>query len=90
RLSRCAPGARPHDEGVPASHERATVVEPLNPREAEIVRLVASGLSNRDIAGRLGMTEGTVKWHMHRIFDKVGARRRTQVVDLARRTGLIG
>jgi LuxR family maltose regulon positive regulatory protein len=54
------------------------------------VRLVASGFSNRDIADRLGMTEGTVKWHLHRIFDKVGARRRTQVVHHARSIGLLG
>lgn len=69
------------DAGIPS--------EPLNPREIEIVELVASGMSNRDIAGRLGMTEGTVKWHLHRIFDKVGARRRTQAVHCARRIGLI-
>jgi LuxR family maltose regulon positive regulatory protein len=53
------------------------------------VELVASGMSNRDIALRLGTTEGTVKWHLHRIFDKIGARRRTQVVHRARRFGLI-
>ncbi len=75
--------ARPLSEPVPVS-------EALNVREVEIVRLVASGFSNRDIADRLGMTEGTVKWHMHRIFDKVGARRRTQVVNHARSIGLLG
>jgi LuxR family maltose regulon positive regulatory protein len=74
---------RPLPDPVPLS-------EPLNAREVEIVRLVASGFSNRDIAGRLGMTEGTVKWHLHRIFDKVGARRRTQVVNHARSIGLLG
>jgi LuxR family maltose regulon positive regulatory protein len=63
--------------------------EPLSTREIEIVELVASGMSNRDIALRLGTTEGTVKWHLHRIFDKIGARRRTQVVHRARRFGLI-
>jgi LuxR family maltose regulon positive regulatory protein len=75
--------ARPLPEPAPLS-------EPLNAREVEIVRLVASGFSNRDIADRLGMTEGTVKWHLHRIFDKVGARRRTQVVHHARSIGLLG
>jgi LuxR family maltose regulon positive regulatory protein len=70
--------------------DQAPPSEPLNVREVEIVRLVASGFSNRDIAERLGMTEGTVKWHMHRIFDKVGARRRTQVVNHARSIGLLG
>ncbi len=80
-----SPGLRERD--LP---ERGAPNEPLNAREVEIVRLVASGLSNRGIADRLGMTEGTVKWHMQRIFDKVGARRRTQVVNNARHIGIIG
>jgi LuxR family maltose regulon positive regulatory protein len=72
-----------------AENRSVALSEPLNPRELEIVELVASGMSNRGIAERLGLTEGTVKWHLHRIFDKVGARRRTQVVYCARRFGLI-
>lgn len=73
----------------PAEPGALVFSEPLSGRELEIVKLVATGMSNRDIAERLGMTEGTVKWHLHRIFDKVGARRRTQVVHCARRSGLI-
>jgi LuxR family maltose regulon positive regulatory protein len=75
--------------GPSGGADAAIPSEPLSAREIEIVELVASGMSNRDIAGRLGMTEGTVKWHLHRIFDKVGARRRTQAVHCARRIGLI-
>jgi LuxR family maltose regulon positive regulatory protein len=87
-LAQPANGSSPH---LATGAENRTVVpsEPLNPRELEIVELVASGMSNRGIAERLGLTEGTVKWHLHRIFDKVGARRRTQVVYCARRFGLI-
>jgi LuxR family maltose regulon positive regulatory protein len=82
-----AGGASRHAE--PVAENTLAPSEPLSPREIEIVELVASGMSNRDIALRLGTTEGTVKWHLHRIFDKIGARRRTQVVHRARRFGLI-
>lgn len=61
----------------------------LTAREAEVVRLVAAGLSNREIAGRLSISERTVKFHVSAILSKLGAGNRTQAVRLARERGLI-
>ena len=49
----------------------------ITPRELEILELIAAGLSNREIAERVFVSENTVKTHSSRIFDKLGARRRT-------------
>jgi ATP/maltotriose-dependent transcriptional regulator MalT len=61
----------------------------LTPREIEILGLIAAGLSNREIADRLFVSENTVKTHSSRLFDKLGARRRTQAVQLGKNAGLI-
>jgi two-component system, NarL family, response regulator LiaR len=58
-------------------------------RELEILELVAQGLSNREIAGKLFVSENTVKTHCSRAFDKLGARRRTQAVQLGKQLGLL-
>lgn len=58
-------------------------------RELEILELVAEGLSNREIAARLFVSENTVKTHCSRAFDKLGARRRTQAVQLGKESGLL-
>ena len=58
-------------------------------RELEILGLVAQGMSNREIAGKLYVSENTVKTHCSRAFDKLGARRRTQAVQLGKELGLI-
>lgn len=58
-------------------------------RELEILGLIAAGLSNREIALRLFVSENTVKTHSSRLFDKLGARRRTQAVQLGQAEGLI-
>ena len=58
-------------------------------RELEILGLIAAGLSNREIAERLFVSENTVKTHSSRLFDKLGARRRTQAVHLGRAAGLL-
>ncbi len=52
----------------------------LSRREIEVVRCVAEGLSNREIAQRLGLTEHTVKSYLFRIFDKLGVSKRVEVV----------
>jgi len=58
-------------------------------RELEILGLVAQGMSNREIAGRLFVSENTVKTHCSRAFDKLGAKRRTQAVQLGKELGLL-
>jgi DNA-binding NarL/FixJ family response regulator len=61
----------------------------LTPRELMVLRLMASGLSNRDIAGALAITERTVKFHVTAILNRLGADNRTQAVALAARRGLL-
>lgn len=58
-------------------------------RELEILELIAAGLSNREIAQRVNVSENTVKTHSSRVFEKLGARRRTQAVQLGKELGLI-
>jgi DNA-binding NarL/FixJ family response regulator len=61
----------------------------ITPRELEILELIAGGLSNREIAERVFVSENTVKTHSSRVFEKLGARRRTQAVQLGKDFGLI-
>ena len=58
-------------------------------RELEILELIAQGLSNREIADKLFVSENTVKTHSSRLFDKLSARRRTQAVQIGKEMGLI-
>ena len=55
---------------------------PLSPRECEVALMVARGLANKDIALELGLSEGTVKQHVHHIFLKLGMRRRNLLTCL--------
>ena len=61
----------------------------ITPRELEILEAIAAGLSTREIAERLFVSENTVKTHAARLFDKLSARRRTQAVQHAKQAGLI-
>jgi DNA-binding CsgD family transcriptional regulator len=61
----------------------------ITPRELEILELIASGLSNKEIAGRVFVSENTVKTHSSRVFGKLGARRRTQAVQRGKELRLI-
>lgn len=58
-------------------------------RELEILELIATGMSNREIAEKLFVSENTVKTHSSRLFDKLGAKRRTQAVQMGKELGLI-
>lgn len=61
----------------------------ITPRELQILELIAAGLSTREIAEKLFVSENTVKTHSSRLFDKLDARRRTQAVQRAKEAGLI-
>lgn len=61
----------------------------ITPRELEILQAIAAGLSNREIAEKLFVSENTVKTHSSRLFDKLDAKRRTQAVQRAKEAGLI-
>ena len=79
---------------VPASTEfvvNAASVQRLGltPRELEILALIAEGLSTREIAERIYVSENTVKTHSANLFTKLNARRRTQAVQIAKEAGVI-
>ena len=61
----------------------------ITPRELDILEALAAGLSNKEIAERLFVSENTVKTHAARLFGKLSAKRRTQAVQLAKEAGLI-
>ena len=71
------------------SQEPDSLVEPLSSRELEVLKLVATGASNKEIALALVIAEGTVKNHLTNIFSKMGVRERMQAVLKARELGLI-
>jgi DNA-binding NarL/FixJ family response regulator len=70
-------------------HPAAQVPEPLSDREREVLVLLAQGLSNREIAEKLVITEGTVKNHVSNVLAKLQADNRTHAADIARRRGLL-
>jgi DNA-binding CsgD family transcriptional regulator len=81
---------------VPAPRSAPFTLDParlealgITKREHEILELIATGLSNREIAERLFVSENTVKTHSRRLFDKLNAKRRTQAVQIAKEAGLI-
>ena len=63
--------------------------EPLTERQRQVISLVAEGLTNQEIAGRLFITERTVRFHITSIFNKLGADNRAQAVAIANRTGIL-
>jgi len=83
-----APHASP-STAVSASSERAGTALRLTTREAQILRLVWKGGTNKAIARDLFLTENTIETHLRRIYEKLGTRRRTQAAALAREAGAI-
>lgn len=67
----------------------APLVEPLTPRELEVLQHLAEGLSNKTIAHRLNISEHTIKFHVNAIMSKLGAQSRTEAVVRATQLGLI-
>ena len=80
---------------VPAADEPFSVNEEqlkqlgITKRELEILELIAQGMSNREIAEKLFVSENTVKTHSSHLLDKLSAKRRTQAVQIAKENGLI-
>ena len=68
---------------------RQKVREVLTPREIDIVRMVASGLGNREIGEKLFISEGTVKTHLHSVYEKLGIKGRVQLANYAQEKGLV-
>ncbi|MET0310015.1 MAG: response regulator transcription factor [Sphingomonas sp.] len=71
-----------------AAAQRTSPFELLTRREKEVARLIADGLSNKDVAARLALSEGTVKIHLHTIYSKLGVDNRTAVAILFTRDQL--
>jgi DNA-binding NarL/FixJ family response regulator len=65
------------------------LAEPLTPRESEVLQMLASGLGNKEIAAKLGISEHTIKFHVASILGKLGATSRTEAVSLGIRRGLV-
>ncbi|MBC8086702.1 MAG: response regulator transcription factor [Phycisphaerae bacterium] len=61
----------------------------LTPREVQMLELIASGLSNKEIAEKIFVSENTVKTHLSRLFEKLNARRRTQAVQVGKDLGIL-
>jgi DNA-binding NarL/FixJ family response regulator len=80
----------PTGESFSSRHdERDDVPEPLTSREREVLALLAEGLPNKAIAGALGISDQTVKFHVAAIIGKLGAANRTDAVRRAVRRGLV-
>jgi LuxR family maltose regulon positive regulatory protein len=84
RLLAAFQGPEVESAGAPSA-----LFEPLSQRELEILRLLAEGLSNRQIAARLVLAVGTVKAHVHTIYGKLGVQGRVQAIARARELGLL-
>src|SRR5262249_12146248 len=74
---------------IPQRQEENPPEEILTPRESEVLRLLADGLSNREIATQLNISEHTIKFHIGSILGKLGASSRTEAVTRGLRSGLI-
>ncbi|SFN45959.1 response regulator transcription factor [Dokdonella immobilis] len=73
------------DDGNP----QARAALGISPRELEVLRELAAGYSNKEIARRLEVSPNTVKTHVTRLFEKLGARRRTEAIHRARELGIV-
>jgi LuxR family maltose regulon positive regulatory protein len=74
--------------GLASSLDQSLLVEPLSPRELEVLQLIDQGLSNSEIAGQLVVAPSTVKTHINNIYGKLGVRTRLQALKRAEELGL--
>ena len=79
---------RAMEKMLQSEQAREKVREVLTPREIDIVRMVARGLANREVGEKLFISEGTVKTHLHTIYEKLGLRGRVQLANYAQENGL--
>jgi len=70
-------------------HLKAQLVEPLSKREMEVLKLIAAGLSNKEISSKLYLAQGTVKKHNNNLFSKLDVHRRTEAIARARQLGIL-
>jgi DNA-binding CsgD family transcriptional regulator len=88
-LKRLRPPASPPVESTLSTPNQALLVEPLSPRELEVLRLIDQGLSNPEIAEHLTLAPSTVKTHINNIYGKLGVQGRVQALNRARELELI-
>jgi ATP/maltotriose-dependent transcriptional regulator MalT len=81
------PEERPLTHHMP--HAGETLIEPLSERELVVLTLIADGLSNREIAGKLYLSVATVKWYLTHIYSKLGVQSRTLAIVRARQLNLL-
>jgi len=84
-----AAGLTIFDGALEATSDVESTMEPLTPREGEVLQLLADGLGNKEIALRLNISEHTIKFHIRSILGKLGAASRTEAVTRGLRSGLI-
>ncbi len=83
QVRRWLPGIEPNRDS------RETFVESLTPREVQVLRMLADGLGNKELADRLGISEHTIKFHVAQILAKLGAASRTEAVTIGIKRGLV-
>lgn len=83
------PSARGPEAGLDADDRRQPLVEPLTPREEEVLAGVAQGLTNKQIGARLGISDRTVQFHLGNVLGKLGVASRTEAAVLALEQGLV-
>ena len=71
------------------NHPTSQLIEPLSKREMEVLRLIAAGLSNKEISSKLYLAQGTVKKHNNNLFSKLAVHRRTEAIARARQLGIL-
>lgn len=79
----------PQDERADAGNPQAVASLGISPRELAVLQELAAGHSDKEIAARLSVSPNTVKTHVSRLFDKLGARRRTDAIHKARELGIV-
>jgi LuxR family maltose regulon positive regulatory protein len=90
RLLAAFPAAKRAQAGPPKTHvPQSALIEPLSGRELEVLRLIAAGLTNREIAARLFISLNTVKAHTRNIYGKLSVHSRTQAVARSQQLGLL-